>query len=62
MKREIRLPDREPIRDWRMVLVVQISTVDFKIKVVGRWLKRHGATPQHPAVVGIGISLDLCSW
>jgi hypothetical protein len=33
-------------------------TADFKIKVVGRWLKRHGATPHHPAVVGIGISLD----
>ncbi|MFD5320011.1 phosphoadenosine phosphosulfate reductase [Streptomyces sp. NPDC127098] len=33
-------------------------TVDFKIKVVGRWLREHGATAQAPATVGIGISLD----
>lgn len=33
-------------------------TSDFKIKVIGRWLKRHGATAASPAVVGIGISLD----
>ncbi|WUH01926.1 phosphoadenosine phosphosulfate reductase [Streptomyces violaceus] len=33
-------------------------TADFKIKVIGRWLRDHGATPDHPAVVGIGISLD----
>jgi len=31
---------------------------DFKIKVIGRWLKTHGATKTNPAVVGIGISLD----
>jgi hypothetical protein len=33
-------------------------TADFKIKVVGRWLKQHGANAGSPAVVGIGISLD----
>jgi hypothetical protein len=33
-------------------------TADFKIKVIGRWLKAHGATPTDPATVGIGISLD----
>ncbi len=33
-------------------------TADFKIKVIGRWLRAHGATPTHPATVGIGISLD----
>lgn len=33
-------------------------TADFKIKVVGRWLREHGATAQTPATVGIGISLD----
>ncbi|WP_238005879.1 phosphoadenosine phosphosulfate reductase [Dactylosporangium sp. AC04546] len=33
-------------------------TADFKIKVVGRWLKEHGARPNTPATVGIGISLD----
>lgn len=30
----------------------------FKIKVIGRWLKEHGATADRPATVGIGISLD----
>lgn len=33
-------------------------TADFKIRVVSRWLKAHGATAEHPATVGIGISLD----
>ncbi|MFG2716889.1 phosphoadenosine phosphosulfate reductase [Streptomyces sp. NPDC048416] len=33
-------------------------TSDFKIKVVGRWLREHGATAHDPAVVGIGISVD----
>lgn len=33
-------------------------TGDFKIKVIGKELKRRGATADEPAVVGIGISLD----
>lgn len=33
-------------------------TEDFKIKVIGKWAKDHGATPDNPATVGIGISLD----
>ncbi|MER7278018.1 phosphoadenosine phosphosulfate reductase [Dactylosporangium sp. NPDC000244] len=33
-------------------------TSDFKIKIMGRWLKAHGAAPATPAQVGIGISLD----
>ena len=33
-------------------------TVDFKIAVLDKWLKRHGATPDTPAVLGLGISLD----
>ena len=33
-------------------------TADFKIKVIGRELKRRGATRQAPATIGIGISLD----
>ncbi|WP_202902324.1 phosphoadenosine phosphosulfate reductase [Salinispora pacifica] len=33
-------------------------TVDFKIKVIGKWLKQHGASRDRPATVGIGISLD----
>jgi hypothetical protein len=33
-------------------------TADFKIRVVGKWLKAHGATAENPATVGVGISLD----
>ncbi|MGR3937089.1 phosphoadenosine phosphosulfate reductase [Streptomyces sp. BRA346] len=33
-------------------------TADFKIKVVGRWLREHGATKSAPAQVAIGISVD----
>lgn len=33
-------------------------TADFKIRVTGKWLREHGATPTDPAVVGIGISRD----
>lgn len=33
-------------------------TADFKIKVIGRWLKANGAKPSDPATVAVGISLD----
>jgi len=33
-------------------------TADFKIAVIGKWLKAHGASASNPATVGIGISLD----
>ncbi|MGW4802564.1 phosphoadenosine phosphosulfate reductase [Kitasatospora sp. NPDC004272] len=33
-------------------------TTDFKIKVIGRWLRQHGASADAPATVGIGISID----
>jgi hypothetical protein len=33
-------------------------TADFKIKVIGQWLKANGATEANKATVGIGISLD----
>lgn len=33
-------------------------TVDFKIKVIDRWLKAHGATAELPAALGLGISVD----
>ncbi|WP_225847320.1 phosphoadenosine phosphosulfate reductase [Streptomyces sp. HPF1205] len=46
----VRMPNGAPGR--------RNCTADFKIKVIGRWLRNHGATTDHPAVVGIGISLD----
>lgn len=33
-------------------------TADFKIRVVGRYLREHGATEDRPVRVGIGISTD----
>lgn len=33
-------------------------TADFKIRVIGKELKRRGATAENPATIGIGISLD----
>jgi hypothetical protein len=33
-------------------------TVDFKINLIHRWHKEHGATDEQPAITGLGISLD----
>lgn len=33
-------------------------TVDFKIQVIGKALRRRGASPDNPATVGIGFSTD----
>lgn len=33
-------------------------TANFKIGVINRWLRQHGATADSPATVGLGISLD----
>ena len=33
-------------------------TSDFKIRVIGKWLKAHGASKANQAIVNIGISLD----
>lgn len=33
-------------------------TVDYKIRVLDKWQKAHGATQANPAIVGIGISWD----
>lgn len=33
-------------------------TKDYKMKVIGRWLRKHGASADDPATVHIGISTD----
>lgn len=33
-------------------------TTDFKIRVIAKWQKEHGATQGMPAVCGLGISID----
>jgi hypothetical protein len=47
-----------PIRMANGAPGTRSCTAAFKIKVIGRWLKAHGATVTDPATVGIGISLD----
>jgi hypothetical protein len=37
---------------------MRACTKDFKIMVIARWLRQHGATKDHPASVALGISLD----
>lgn len=33
-------------------------TAEYKIRVIDRWLREHGATEADPATVGLGISVD----
>lgn len=33
-------------------------TVDYKIAVLGKWQREHGASATNPAIVGIGLSWD----
>jgi hypothetical protein len=33
-------------------------TMDFKIRVIGRWLRQHGASEANPATVAVGFSTD----
>jgi hypothetical protein len=33
-------------------------TLDFKIRVIGRWLRQHGASRTNPATVAVGFSTD----
>jgi hypothetical protein len=33
-------------------------TLDFKIRVIGRWLRQHGASRTNPATVAVGFSID----
>jgi hypothetical protein len=47
-----------PVRASNGAPGTRSCTADYKIQVIARELKRRGATPEHPAVVGIGISLD----
>lgn len=47
-----------PVRGKNGAPGSRACTADYKIAVIGRELKRRGANAQHPALVGIGISLD----
>lgn len=47
-----------PIRGMNGAPLSRSCTSDWKIKVVGKWLKAHGASAADPATVCIGISTD----
>lgn len=54
-------PDRSvgiPVRMSNGAPGNRTCTKDFKIMVVARWLRQHGADKDNPATVGMGISLD----
>ena len=47
-----------PVRMSNGAPGTRLCTHDFKIKVVGKWLKANGASADNPAEVMIGISTD----
>ncbi|MCA1571973.1 MAG: phosphoadenosine phosphosulfate reductase [Chloroflexi bacterium] len=47
-----------PVRMSNGVPGTRRCTADFKIRVITKWLREHGATEAEPAIVGIGISTD----
>ncbi|MDM4721833.1 phosphoadenosine phosphosulfate reductase [Micromonospora sp. WMMA1363] len=47
-----------PVRMSNGAPGTRACTADFKIRIIGRWLKAHGASASNPATVGVGISLD----
>lgn len=47
-----------PVRMSNGAPSTRSCTVDFKIKVIGKWLKAHGASKDNPATVAVGISWD----
>lgn len=47
-----------PIRGENGAPGSRSCTADYKVRVVAKWLKEHGATSENPARVAIGISTD----
>jgi hypothetical protein len=47
-----------PIRGMNGAPLSRSCTRDWKIRVIGKWLKANGATRSNPATVAIGISTD----
>lgn len=53
-ERSIRLP----VRLGNGAIARRSCTGEFKIMPIARWTKAHGATPENPATLGLGISMD----
>ncbi len=47
-----------PLRGQNGMPQSRHCTADFKVRVIGKWLKANGATNDDPATVAIGISVD----
>jgi hypothetical protein len=47
-----------PVRMSNGAPGTRLCTADFKLRVIAKWTKAHGATEDDPAQVGIGISVD----
>lgn len=47
-----------PVRMSNGAPGIRSCTADFKIRVIAKWLKEHGASADNPATVCIGISTD----
>ncbi|MGK5557755.1 phosphoadenosine phosphosulfate reductase [Actinomadura kijaniata] len=52
------IPIPIPVRMSNGAPGTRSCTSDFKICVIGKWLRAHGASATNPATVGIGISVD----
>lgn len=47
-----------PIRMPNGAPSIRACTSNYKVRPIARELKRRGATPENPAIIGLGISLD----
>lgn len=47
-----------PVRGMNGAPQSRACTVDFKVNVIAKELRRRGATPEQPATVALGISVD----
>lgn len=47
-----------PVRFANGAVARRHCTVNYKIEVLARWQKAHGASADNPAIVGLGISWD----
>lgn len=56
--RSLIIPVKFQTRDGKRGRSRRTCTVDYKIKPIDRWLRRHGATAEKPATIGLGISTD----
>ena len=56
--REDRMGVQIPVRLSNGAPARRHCTVDYKIKVLDKWQREHGASEDNPAIVGLGISVD----